>query len=352
MKIIAHPTTTKPCIIRPANPKRPWMDVAGNKNPYRCLPLSMANSWGWEVLSPAKFTAEWNGGQHPNDVKVTVYDGYMAPDGYFGEGTLTWHTGYVFRTPYPYGLYVTGIPNNPKPNAIPLSGVVETHWLAYTFTMNWRFTQPGKFSMDIGEPFCQIFPVDMNTFEDVDAEIISMEDDAEFRDRYWEWNISRQIFLKETEMGEHDATVWQRHYFQGVNPPDRSKCPIHMNKDGDEESNHRTKPNVPEFVNNVTSEFTAPPYVDERLTDIRDRERKYKEKIYGNQKLLAKDARKADMVKRMQEIKKIKEGKKDFRNIPVIRPVEPVEIDDTTEERLREIQNTLLREENERKPTA
>jgi len=267
MKLIAYTTTTNPCPLRPANPKRNWMDVAGNKNPYRCLPLSMANAWGWEILSPAKFIAEWDGGMHPKSVKVTLLDGHSAPDGYFGEGTLTWHAGYIFKTEFPYGMYVTGAPNYPKPNAIPLSGVVETHWLPFTFTMNWRFTQPGSFSMEIGEPFCQIFPIDMNTFDDMEAEIRTLHEPEakQLHDDYWDWNASRYEFLHGQRTGKNGPETWQRNYFQGTYPSGEKKCPVHTTTDGVPLVSHRTKPNVPNFIDKQIEIFKQPDGFSERV---------------------------------------------------------------------------------------
>jgi hypothetical protein len=267
MKIIAYTTTATPCEIRKANPKRQWMDVAVNKNPYRCLPLSMANGWGWELLSPAKFVAEWDGGASPQSVKVTLLEGHTPPDGYFGEGTLTWHTGYMFKTEFPYGMYVTGAPNYPKHNAIPLSGVVETHWLPFTFTMNWRFTQPGTFSMEIGEPFCQIFPVDMNIFENVEAEIRTLHEPEakELYDEYWNWNFSRYEFLYGQRSGKYGPEAWQKNYLQGAYPLGERKCPVHRATDDTTITSHRTKPNVPDFVDNQIEKFKYPVGFSEKL---------------------------------------------------------------------------------------
>lgn len=273
MKLIAYTTTTTPCPIKPANAKRDWMDIASSKNPYRCLPLTMANAWGWEILSTTKFTAEWNGGMAPSDVKITIHEGINPPSAHFGEGTITWHTGHIFKTPYPYGLYITGAPNNPKPNVIPLSGIVETHWLPFTFTMNWRFTQPGSFTMEIDEPFCQIFPVDMNIFDVTEPEIRTLADDKEFHDLYWDWNISRRNHMNYRKVPgtpEHDPRVWQKNYFQGTYPIGKihdspGKCPFHKTESGEEVSTHRTKPNVPEFIDKQTTPYTGIPDYEERV---------------------------------------------------------------------------------------
>lgn len=287
MKLIAYPTMVNPPKLVRAAARRDWMDDAANKNPYRCLPLSMANAWGWQLLSQGHFIAEWNGGPRHDDVKITNLGGTMNPVAHFGEGTLTWHLGYVFNTEYPYGIYMTGAPNNPKPNVIPLSGLVETHWLPYTATMNWRFTQPGIFEMKIGEPFCHLFPVNMDQFNTIEPEIRSMNEPEakEFHDLYWEWNLSRGKFMAEQRQGVHTSDVWQRHYFRGTHPPDGvKKCPVHINSAGETESNHKTKPNVPEFVDKQTLQFTTPDFYWKRSKEIDEMERQLeKERLQRHQ---------------------------------------------------------------------
>ncbi len=43
--------------IRPAPQTRAWMDATPDQYAYRCLPLNIANSHGWELLCPAGL--EW-----------------------------------------------------------------------------------------------------------------------------------------------------------------------------------------------------------------------------------------------------------------------------------------------------
>jgi hypothetical protein len=285
MKMIAYPASDRPFRLQPAGSKRPWMDDAVNKNPYRCLPLSMANSFGWEILSEAHFTAEWDGNNAPSGVKIKHHDGYGTPSSHFGEGTLTWHAGWLFQMEYPYGLYVTGAPNTPVPNVIPLSGVVEAHWLRYSFTLNWRFTQPGSFEVKIGDPIALIFPIDLTVFDNTEAEIRSLHDPEfkEFHDDYWNWNVSRLKYMSEQRAGHHSADVWQKHYFRGVYPAEvkdgslmgdptasSKKCPFHTNAEGKQQSTHRTKPNVREFVDKRIGKFETPPIYWELTKKIQD----------------------------------------------------------------------------------
>lgn len=270
MKIIIYPVTTSPFPIRPANQKRQWMDVANAKNPYRCLPLSIANGYGWEILSPGKFTVSWNGGKLPNDVSIKTTNGHSATP-LFGEGTFTWHTGHLFKTEYPYALYVTGAPNYPKHNVIPLSGIVETYWLPFTFTMNWQFTQPGEIVIEKDEPICQVFPVDITMFDNMTAEVRSLEEDEEFAKEYWNWNYERINFAKQKSLGLTNGQGWQKNYIRGNYPPDgERKCPFHTTDSGEKQSVHKTKINVPEFVDKQSAPFKVNAEYSEKLKKLNE----------------------------------------------------------------------------------
>src|SRR5213596_529820 len=166
MRLIAYrvfePTAIDPApLLRPASPRRRWMEETTDRFAYRCLPLSIANQHGWELLCPWSFEALWTGGHSEKSVQVVRLSGEgPLPDSHFGEGILTFLPCYLFRTEEPYDLYVTGPVNIRKDGIVPLSAIVETDWLPFTFTMNWAFTRVGvPVRFEEGEPFCHIFPI-------------------------------------------------------------------------------------------------------------------------------------------------------------------------------------------------
>ena len=166
-RMTAYRLTDHPPAIRPGVVRRAWMDESPSRFAYRCLPLTIANSFGWELLCPTTFEATWNGGMAQTDIAVTVLSG--DPEGvtsHFGTGVLTFHTGYLFRTEAGISLMAMGPPNLPKDSISALAGVVETSWAPYPFTMNWRFTRPNTtIRFEEGEPFCFIVPVSIGTLE-------------------------------------------------------------------------------------------------------------------------------------------------------------------------------------------
>ena len=158
MKLTCYALKPDPLPIRPAPLTRPWMDRIKDNHAYRCLPLNIANSHGWEILTPCAFSATWSGGIHARDLKLAVQDDYPRLAEFavthFAYGIVTFHLSYLFRTEPGWDLFATGPLNGGKDGVAPLTGVIETDWLPYPFTMNWQLTRPGITRFEEGEPFC------------------------------------------------------------------------------------------------------------------------------------------------------------------------------------------------------
>ena len=64
-ELVCYPLEPDPPAIEPARAGRAWMDATDQRYAYRCLPLSMANASGWEILAPVAFEATWSGTRRP-----------------------------------------------------------------------------------------------------------------------------------------------------------------------------------------------------------------------------------------------------------------------------------------------
>jgi hypothetical protein len=213
--------------IAPAPLQRDWMEATDSKFPYLCLPMNIANTHGWEWLCPVGFSATWNGGKSRDAVTITP----DSPDravGYsnFGYGVLTFRAHGHFRTPPGINLYVTGPVNRPKHGIQALSGIVETDWSDFFFTINWLFTVPNHtIRFEKGEPFGMFFPIPRDLIEQVDPVILRSSDDPETWQRYLAHNLSRLDFKRDRERKNTPAhkQKWQRDYFHG--PADELPVP-------------------------------------------------------------------------------------------------------------------------------
>ena len=205
---------------------------------YRCLPLTIANAMGWEILLPAKVIAEWNGGTKLSDITIEgddpVWRAEQLAISHFGHGILTFPVGYLFRTDPGVALWARGVPNSPKDGIAPLDGVIETDWLAFTFTMNWQFTRPGRVTFEKDEPFCFITPVEYRALDDVVPEIMPIAEAPELATQYEAFSGARTRFNKGLAQNDPDATKqgWQKWYLRGEAPFGGEQNPHHVSKLG------------------------------------------------------------------------------------------------------------------------
>jgi len=241
MRLICYPTRegeAPTIVIAPV--ERGWMDRSFRDTAgfaYRCLPLNMANAHGWMILNTTPFTAVWDGNVGLDALVLTPRSAgeTLLAGSHFGTGILTFYIHALFRTEPGYDLMVTGPINEPKDAIQPLTGLVETDWSPFTFTMNWKLTRkntPVAFERD--EPFCMIFPVRRDLLESVEPEIRAMASDPQVLADYTAYAESRLAFKREVAVpgSEAQRQGWQRHYFQGrthsgaVAPDHRTKMTL------------------------------------------------------------------------------------------------------------------------------
>jgi hypothetical protein len=215
--------------LRPAPVERVWMDNSPERFAYRCLPLSIANTHGWELICPGGFSATWNGESDLKAINVQADDtSHSVAVSHFGTGVLTFHVPCLFRTDPGYDLLVQGPINAPKDGISALCGIVEADWAPYTFTMNWIFTRPNAtVRFERGEPFCHIFPVRRGLLETVTPELHVISENTEIQEQHERWQFMRAAFnsdLKRTGT-QAQKEKWQRLYHRGVKP-DGTAAPI------------------------------------------------------------------------------------------------------------------------------
>ena len=243
MRLICYPTGPRVPMLRAAPANRNWMDRTPEKFAYRCLPMSIANAYGWQILNPVRFVANWNGGQSPDCLSITAVDAETQPlaaRSHFGSGILTFQVDCILRTDPDFDLWVGGPPNRLKDGIQPLTGIVESDWMPYTFTMNWKFTRKNRpVAFEREEPFCTFYPIQKGIMEEVIPEMRPLSSEPQLKLHYEQWSISRKDFLSSLKSTAHDASElghWQKHYFRGITV------------DGQIAGTHRTRLRLREFA--------------------------------------------------------------------------------------------------------
>jgi hypothetical protein len=237
MKLKCYPITDVAVEIAPGRQEREWMDAFPHNHPYRCLPLNIANTSGWELLTPTPIRATWNGKsgvdaitiESPFHVHMNAHWSFATS--HFGGGVLTLHAHHLFRTEPGWDLFVSGAPNWIKHGIQPLTGIVESDWLPHPFTMNWRFTEPGTVTFAKNEPFCWIMPVPHAAIDSMEPVIMDITKEPELSELQRAWQKSRENFLaEEAKRATADKSEWQRHYFKGEHVTGAKGSETHINK--------------------------------------------------------------------------------------------------------------------------
>jgi len=199
----------------------------------------MANSSGWELISPCDFEASWSGDPANDGVSVRFLDtggrlieggeaSHRFAESHFGHGILTIRPGYLFRTDPGIGMWVKGAPNFVLDGITPLEGLVETDWLPFTFTMNWKFTRPGTVRFAKGDPLVFVLPIAHLELDEVQPEVFLLEQDPELKEKYERWQKARAEFKAGIWQDDSDVLKqkWQRNYLTGKDF-DGSRAPGH-----------------------------------------------------------------------------------------------------------------------------
>jgi hypothetical protein len=187
--------------------------------------MVIANATGWEVLCPFDIEAEWTGNRNVESITIKA----ARPPGrirsvvcsHFGHGILTFHPGYVFRTPPGWAIWARGTPNRYKDGITPLEGVIETEWLPFSFTMNWRFTRPGRVCFMAGEPFCFLTLAPHGAMDAITPELVELDSDLDAKAGHQDWLTSRRNFNAKLIDRDSDEARrgWQRRYVQAEGAP-------------------------------------------------------------------------------------------------------------------------------------
>lgn len=250
MKITAY-NISSPCKIIVPNKKRKWMDDSHNAFAYRCLPLTVANGFGWNVLCPFDFSVIWLGGKERSDIVITASENDKNShrvDSHFGSAVVTFSLGFLIQTEPNHNLYVKGPANLPKRGITALEGVVETDWLPFTFTMNWKLTEPNYpvfFEKD--EPICTFFPFQRNYIEQFDPKIDDIRNNSELHEHYTQWSQSR---IKYNSTLRTNGNKGERDYLHG------------QYKDGTKFEEHQNIIKAKDFTIVPKSDIIEPPCYD------------------------------------------------------------------------------------------
>lgn len=191
-----------------------WQNDGKTRNHARhCLPLAMANSLGFYVLSPAGFRVRWDGDLSSNaEIDVLERTTHGDVDNHAAHGSFAIQPGFVPVTKAPGDfLYVKGVPNERCLPYACMEAVIEAWWNPGNFGLVFLLNQPGEFEIKMGQPIAQLFVFRaaeaVTTLEAVDEGLPEHE--------IWRERREREGYQKDFD------------YFRGLHPDGRAE-PTHI----------------------------------------------------------------------------------------------------------------------------
>lgn len=184
--------------VEPLPMKRSWMNKVVGTNAYQCVPLNIANQYGWMVLNPTEFCAQWDGGEFKESLQVHYHD-YPETNyaqSHLHNGTLTVVPDFIIKTPKGISTLIGGVPNYPIPRVTPLQAVVETDWLPFTFTYNFKFNLPGEVIFKKGDPLFAFYPFKRGEIDKYEITMKPISSDKDFSDEYFTYRDSRDKIIE------------------------------------------------------------------------------------------------------------------------------------------------------------
>ena len=221
MKFVAHVIDGHHVDIRPAPVERDWMEATSQRFAYRCLPLNIANAYGWEVLCNAGFLAMWTGRQYRCD-RDRAEPGTIAAG---RQPFRPWHPHLPSALPVPHrARRGTDGAGADQPAEGRDRGALRHHrdrlvalQLHHELDVHPAGT-PVRFEK--GEPYCHIFPVRCGALEGMEPELGVLSDEPELKRQHDAWTASRASFNTDLKQPGSDAQSekWQKRYYRGLSP--------------------------------------------------------------------------------------------------------------------------------------
>jgi hypothetical protein len=183
--------------------KRDWMDATYNKHAYQCMPMTLANVYGWEVQIEEDLVVQWDGANPPQILQGEYTSTGRKQAVSSIAGMISINIGWAINTEENYSTWFTGPPNYFMDGAICLTATLPTSWWPDETQMNWKITkinEPVVFKA--GDPICFFNIYDDRAMENVEIRTKNLWEDQELmqsrmnysdlkmknhREKPWEW---------------------------------------------------------------------------------------------------------------------------------------------------------------------
>lgn len=197
---------------------------------YHCLPINIANQYGFGIKSLVNFDAVWPGEEAPAEITFLDDQNLKKQNvfNHFQNGIITFQNHFSLKTPPGINLMTMQTPNMFIPGVMSMNGVVETDQMRRDFSFNLKMTTPNfKVSIRKGDIVAAFMPIPRYFVENFEVEPA---------DNYFSLDIIENEAIECQDLGKERDTVDKKkpnflgkRYFSGFHT-DGSKYTDHQKR--------------------------------------------------------------------------------------------------------------------------
>lgn len=162
--------------IKQTSIKRQWMEDTPGKHAYQCMPVSLANTIGWQISFPEDIIFRWDGISDSSDSHVKIIKGHRYCSTARGNATISFNTYLNIKTDEDVTTLIIPVPNNFNSDAQCFTALISTSFYKPMLPIAWKIITPNKdVVIPAGEPVATIIPISLGSLQDFEVKIKNKE---------------------------------------------------------------------------------------------------------------------------------------------------------------------------------
>jgi hypothetical protein len=164
--------------IKQTRIKRDWMESTGEKHAYKCFPVSIANTLGYELSLPVDVSFIWDGINDSSSEHVKVLSGEEFISNSRANATVSFKTGIVIKSNKNVSFLHMPVPNLFNDLYQAFTTIISTSFFDQEFPSAIRILKPNTvITIKAGEPFVTLLPISLAELSNIELNLKDFEMD-------------------------------------------------------------------------------------------------------------------------------------------------------------------------------
>ena len=167
--------------IRQTRIKRDWMDATGEKHAYKCFPISLANTIGYELSLPINVSFVWDGISDASSDHIKILSGEEFISNSRANATVSFKTGIVIKSDKNTSFLHMPVPNLFNENYQTFTSLISTSFFNQEFPSAIRVLKADKaITIKANEPFATLVPISLSDMSNIELNLNNFDMDEKW----------------------------------------------------------------------------------------------------------------------------------------------------------------------------